>query len=554
MVSVAFYMQLVLAVVVGSAFANSQSLSTADQFINLPFVPRASSAEYLNMEGNILDPNGVLLKIYRNYGGSGTDVEAYNPAFIANYALTACVECKKEPKQKRSLDVLQKQLKWLWYNRVASYYQGKEYWIWPYTFRNNYFNADAPWLSAFAQGLVGAAFMCASTLYNPEDNMAVAARAFAAFTVPMAQGGVTTFNNDWAWFEEVASADMHSSKVLNGHITALQTVWAYKNWMKDDESRKLFEAGVRAVAAMLPAFDAGFISYYSQFPIENKFLAGTAGYNTLHVHQLGWLYEQTGDSLFLAYALKFAQYEQPSMRLQVSGSTNAETNGPGKLSMQLGGDYWSSNQFPAWILADLGDKYNLDGWSFLSDSLPAVPMHFRIRTSIDGQHFNTVHEETVNKKLRYTHRFPPREVRYVRMEIYSDNGNMNVALQGVYAHRFLPNPSAVSDPTSFNTINLPGNIFGSGWVMPDSGWLVLDLAAKAREKVELLVDGPIDFKKVQVRVSRSLTRWNACPIEFGKREEQAYLIIKSEGARYIRLTFADGKSAGRKIRVLHMVN
>ncbi|HYI11714.1 MAG TPA: D-glucuronyl C5-epimerase family protein [Thermoanaerobaculia bacterium] len=441
-----------------------------------PFTPRAAAPDFARSGKYALNEHGVLVVRYGHQNQYDTVGTQYNATFIAHYAHALHRDYLKDgdPAHRERFF---RNVDWLLAHHDTKTWRGLEYWVWSFDFDNEHFAAKAPWFSGLAQGRILVALAQAYELSGDIEYYRAAERTLRSFYVPADAGGITTLGRDHAWYEEVAAAGTKSSKILNGHISAVAGLWSYMEWLGRSDVRRLFDLGVNAVLRDLPHYDAGFLSYYSDEQHKVRTFAPVRNYNSLHVHQLLWLHSVCDQGRFLDYAFRFARYDDPGHTFTVAGSTNETTNGPDKLRMTMGRDFWSHNRFPTWVQVDLGSVQQLDGVTLLGYIPKAAPRQFDILVSDDAEKWEKVAEQKFNAEQYVTSRFPKKAARFVRAVIYSDNGNNNVALSGVGVH--LPDggsPTAVLDWNSYGTSSRPATLFvtSTGWAMKKPGTLFID--------------------------------------------------------------------------------
>ena len=460
--------QPVLAVVIAMALVVGVPVwATEYPYVEYPFVSRGTAEQYTKTAPYGLADDGVLVTRYQV---GGEQVVRHNPAFIGTYGLTAYRDFveRGDPADRQRLLT---QAEWLLNNAERRMDEEGEYLVWPYDFDNDVFGAEAPWISGFAQARILVALYYAYRATGDEEYLDAALKAFRVFLKEMPDGGVATRDGDGTWFEEVAGVDVPSSRILNGHNSALAGVWLLYQATQLEEARLAFEQGVAAVRNELPRYDADFLSYYSQLPDNPRRLAGARGYNTTHVMQLLWLYEVSADLAFLEYAFRFASFEDRDMEIAVSASTNASTHGPEHLRFTMGNRYWSSNVFPTSLEIDLGHTYPVRGVLMHGHTSKATPRDFGVFVEDDESGWTPVATVQGNEDQVARVGFDARQARRLKIVIESDNGNRNVALDGVAVVRARSNPIAVSNYRGFSISNRPTAAFGDGWKMPGRvGW------------------------------------------------------------------------------------
>ena len=129
------------------------------------------------------------------------------------------------------------------------------------------YRLPAPWPSAMVQGrgmsVLARAWQCTSD----ERYIDAAKRALAAFSVPVAQGGVMDTCNGWITYEEYPAQP--APHVLNGMILALFGLWDLARALPGDgRAAEIFERGVATVEALLPLYDTGWWSLYDLYHLE----------------------------------------------------------------------------------------------------------------------------------------------------------------------------------------------------------------------------------------------------------------------------------------------
>lgn len=505
-----------------------------------PFTPHASVAEYLTGRLWLLDEEGILVTDYKSlHGGAG---KRYNAMFIAQYASVLYRDYLKNNDASLK-EAFFKQVKWLRQHRVERSCRGISFWVWEYDFDNPTFGAKAPWVSALAQGRILYAFLAAYGLTHEIEYLHAAEYAFRSFLVPTQNGGVTTFEDGIAWYEEVADEEAPSSKILNGHIGALAGLWILWRWTGRQDVKRYLDLGIAAVKRDLDRYDAGFLSYYSQYPENPRLFAPARDYNTLHVHQLLWLYSIAEEPLFLHYALRFARYDEPGWSITTAGSTDPKGHGPENLYLEMYSKYWSHNEFPTWVQIDLGSVQEVTGVTLLGYLAKATPKDYRILSSITGEKWNLVRERWNNTQQYPTETFNEIvSTRFIKIEILSDNGNNNVALTGIGVHRLSGNPVAISDWESFRSGRRPTLAFTTGWPLPIKGWWLVDLVKPEPEALVLKFSGA-KVIKLSLLGSDDLRSFTPLPLQKGDCAEVCYL-LKDIPYRYLKVQIEEGSDRG----------
>jgi len=508
-----------------------------------PFTLRYSADDYVKKSRLItLDDSGVPLTDYGSlYGGAG---KRYNPTFISNYAL-ALYRDFLSSKDHSLFEAFNTQVHWLLEHKTQRQYRGIEFWVWEFDFDNPTFNAKAPWVSALSQGRVLSVFLAAYDLTNDPHYLRAAEYAFRSFLVPASEGGVSTFENNVAWYEEVADYDAPSAKILNGHIAAVQGLWTFWKWTGREDVKRYLDLGVAAVKRDIATYDAGFLSYYSQYPTSPRIYAPAGDYNTLHVHQLLWLYDVTSESIFLNYALRFASYDSQRWNITTAGSTDPIGHGPDKLFFQMGSQFWSHNQFPTWVCLDLQEPKNIDGILIFGYTNKSTPRNFEVLISKNGLNWIKILESFNNTELYIIKRFEPVSARFVKLVIFNDNGNNNVALTGVAVLGSTAAPIAVSDWESFSSGNLPSRVFDKGWRIPESGWIVLDSGDSNPKDTFIDLIGCDSRCYFTILETDDLKAYSAVSPDVSATKDGLNVALHNLSSRYLKIVFHKGCAGGK---------
>jgi len=549
-----------------------------------PFLLCKCSSDYLRSSGSYsLDENGIIEVDYGySYQIAG---KRHNPFIIANYAL-ALYQDYRNSGNSSLVEPFKKQIKWLFDHKTAGEYQGTEFWVWEYNFDNLPFGAKAPWVSSMSQGNTLCAFLAAYELTSDAKYLHAAECAYHSFLVPASMGGVATFDNDVAWYEEVADVGANSSKILNGHIIAVQSLWTFWKWTGKWDVKQSLDLGIAAVKKDIPLYDAGFISYYGQYPEKNRKFAQPNGYNKLHVRQLVWLYELTGDPVFIKYALKFAGYDAPDWNITVSGSIDPIEHGPNNLLSYIGKKYWSDNQFPAWVQLDLKKPQVIKGVALIGYTNKTTPHDFQVFISDDGKAWRQILERSDNKDLRIVEHFDPVVARFVKVVLLSvsndsgdnklwqilkqlankemriadlfesaietiisnANDNNRVELIGVAVIRDDAVPMAVSDWESYKSGILPTDVFKTGWMISKDGWIIADLGDDPGE-IGIKVLGSRNQCQFSILGSEDLTTFKPIALQaIEKTNDDLMMTLRDVGFRYLKVEFHEG-CKGKKLRI-----
>ncbi len=163
-----------------------------------------------------------------------------------------------------------------------------------------------PWQSAFVQGRGISNLIRGYQITGEKKYAEMAEKALLSFTIPVKEGGVTSFTEYGPFYEEYTS-DVPTC-VLNGMIFAMCGVTDFVRAFPENEfARKIYNDGIETLKKSISAFDLGYWSKYNLCEAEwyPKGDPATITYQHLHVTQLTMLYKLTGEKIFDEYAKKF---------------------------------------------------------------------------------------------------------------------------------------------------------------------------------------------------------------------------------------------------------
>lgn len=277
--------------------------------LNLRAVPGVLGEYYMTFRAKAdyagpYDSAGVPLLNYR--GAIGCQ---YNPIAIAQYGLANFNRFRETGDSERLRRCL-RAADWL----VATLQQnrhGVSVWChrfdWPYreTLR-------APWYSALAQGQGVSLLVRAFQETGEERYFEAARKAFQAFRLEIAEGGVSWRDESGGiWFEEyIVNPPSH---ILNGFIWATWGVYDYALLTGEAAAFRLFQAAAETLAENLYRYDTGYWSLYELSPTKLPMIASPF-YHRLHIVQLRVMYRLTGEQRFLQYAGLWEGYARDPLK------------------------------------------------------------------------------------------------------------------------------------------------------------------------------------------------------------------------------------------------
>lgn len=496
-----------------------------------PFTPFASASEYASPPYGIGE-NGIL---YFDYGSRYNSLGKYNnPTFVASYA-NALYRDYLISRDEGLKDKFIKQVDYL----ISSSESDSQGSYWPYPFDNHHYAAPSGWYSGMTSGRVLGVLSRAHYVTKDSKYLEFAKRVLNKLSLPMEVGGMTTSDGRGLWIEEVAHSSIESYKVLNGHIFGLSGLLSYANYTSDPAAIAFAERAIEAVTNSLGNIDSGFMSYYSENVPSGrlKFFAERGGYNVIHVSQMLWLYSLTGLGVYLEKAMRFQGYEIFEPKISASFSTNAKTNGPDRMNMTFGNNYWSSYKFPVDIEMDLGREHVLQGFVILGHTPESSPMDYYFEV-FNGKAWKGVARSTNNSAQRPVINFTHDVVASsVRLRIFSDNGNRSVALDGVgllLKDNFEPLIDFANYTSSVR------KLFDSdphtGILIKNSGFIVLP---SKKYSTQISVKGDfINPSDITIHGSNDLAAWDGVEYKISVGDGQVDYRFSEQKYKFYKLDFS----------------
>ncbi|NYT78470.1 hypothetical protein H0A71_15870 [Alcaligenaceae bacterium] len=539
-----------IALSLAMGWAGFSGVALAGECAKYPIAPRtlhASAAEYATSDKFSLDAEQILVFDYGSaYGGLG---KFRNPYFISNYANALyrdylATDCKDERLKASFL-------------RQADYLVDKavlenDMALWKYPFRNDHFDLPPGWISGIGQARIASVLLRAYGLTNDNKYKEIAYKGMATYQHSLKEGGVVTKDDEATWIEETASHEGNSHKILNGHITAISGIIDFGALTSDPQWDDLVRRALLAVKRDLPLFDAGFTSYYSLGqPGSERVIAPRADYNSLHVEQLLWLYEQTRDSWFLQWASRLQAYEVNGFGYSAKGSVDPIHHGPNQAAGLYGIRYWSHAKFPTWFQVTLPKTLSVKGFWIDGNGQKATPRDFSIEAFINGK-WKLLYEVTDNsEKRRMIYWDHSIDTDRIRLNISKDNGNRNTALQAAMPILTTPQYAAVTNSCNYKITNGSNyNVNAATDADPTtamkvycSGWVVLPNPDRKRI-LSILFDGD-DNALMDIEYSLTADNWKPLGT-FSAAEAQALYVPPSS---FIKLGFNKEIRQIRQIKI-----
>lgn len=167
-----------------------------------------------------------------------------------------------------------------------------------------------PWCSALSQGQAASLFVRAHVATGDDRYAELALRAARPLIAGRGSELVTETAAGPILQEYPSDPPSH---VLNGWISALWGLWDVRLALGDERTGAALEATLGCLRANLGAYDTGWWTRYSLFPLPLQDLAKPI-YQTFHVAQLRVLHRLTGHDDIGATAERWAGYDRPASR------------------------------------------------------------------------------------------------------------------------------------------------------------------------------------------------------------------------------------------------
>lgn len=463
--------------------------------------PAQTSKEFVKGKYS-LNKDGVLVfdygKAYNNLGKWANPyfISVYSNALYADYLASGCTDEDLKKSIITQADYLLKSSE----NRDGMA-------VWPLPFPNSEYGLSAGWLSGIGQARIASTLQRAYAITGRKEFFETAHAGMGVYRRSLKEGGVVTNEGPVTWIEEAADPKGQSFKVLNGHITALAGILDFYQITGEQEWKNVFDRGVAAVVRDLPKFDLGYTTLYSLDFVHKPVIAPLNTYHRLHTSQMLWLYDVTDNGVFLDYASRFLSYIARDDHRTASSSTAPSTNGPEKANGHLTDPkaYWSAQAFPAWFRVDLDKPAQVSGFATVSPSAKGAPREFALSAMVGGKWEVVAAGE--NKQRNMLLSFKPVQASALKLDIFSDNGNHNVALQIGAPIRAKPTRIPIVNYCNFR-IGEDGRIMhlspltgGGKFVIRCDGWMILP---KGHARSITVVAG----KPVEIEGSSGFSDWH----------------------------------------------
>ena len=302
-----------------------RKVNLTSETTELPLYPLAhnfQSQSWINSNYYRISEDGALETNYgERYDNAGW---RYSPVAASQFCYTAYNEYILTSNETLKMHVIQQSE-----GLLSRSEQNDDGLLWRYNFSQATFGAEPGWISGMAQGLAMACFSGAYLITENQTFIDAAYRAYLGLNASFGDNGTRIdLTEDALFFEEVAGKGSEPTQILNGMIYALGGLWLSNEASQNEEYINSLEKGIAGVKMLLDNYDPGGSSLYDLGPKRIARL-GT-NYNLVHVSQMQWLYDLTGDVAFLEKSLKFLSYER-ALNYNVTASNFIDNRGPENL-------------------------------------------------------------------------------------------------------------------------------------------------------------------------------------------------------------------------------
>jgi hypothetical protein len=245
-----------------------------------------------NYNKEIVDDKGVPYVYYREQNGV-TAGNQYNATIVCNYAIDyyrRILNTNDSITKAQFLNCIDWLADSISYKDNYGLYQFN--WQQPW-----YLSVGVPFTSGMTSGRAIEAFTDAYKLYHSPKYLGYAKTLVRGFYLPIQSGGFTYKEANGWWYEEIADKNLHTPRILDGHIFAITGVHEYWLVTKDDSAAYVVQKGIQALKYALPSYDIG--NGWSYYDVYHK--ASDKKYHRLLASQMKQVWKITNDNFFYTF-------------------------------------------------------------------------------------------------------------------------------------------------------------------------------------------------------------------------------------------------------------
>lgn len=182
--------------------------------------------------------------------------------------------------------------------------RGAKYFIHSYEFdlhNTPRYHMEPPWVSALAQGKLLSVYVRAFQITRDSSYYHKSEKIFQSFLENDESGNpywVSYIDADsLLWLEEYPLSEPNNT--LNGMIVAIFGIYEYHAMKKDLLSKRILEGAIYTIKATIGKFrrECHLSNYCLNHQVQN------VKYHSIHIYQLGVLYQLTGEGVFKEMAI-----------------------------------------------------------------------------------------------------------------------------------------------------------------------------------------------------------------------------------------------------------
>lgn len=245
----------------------------------------------------LVDAKGIPYVRYKELNGIHPGDE-YNPTVVSNYAIVY-FKLVEEKTDSSAIRKFKNCINWLADNIACK----DSFALYEFNWRQPFYDSvGAPWTSGMTSGRAIEAFTCAYKLDHKQEYLDYASALLRGYYQPINAGGFTYKEPNGWWYEEFADSNMHTPRVLDGHIYAVSGVRKFWLLTNNDSASYIVKQGINALKEHLPFYDIG--NGWSYYDAYHKTSDKT--YHILLTNLMKELWEMTNDPFFKTYYQKWS--------------------------------------------------------------------------------------------------------------------------------------------------------------------------------------------------------------------------------------------------------
>lgn len=248
------------------------------------------------------DDKGIPYVMYYPLNGIEAGKQ-YNQTIVANYA----IDYYKQFNEEQNADKREQFKNCVdWLSDTINHVNG--FALYQFTWQQPWFDSvKTPYTSGMTSGRAIEAMSYAYQLFGDRNYLNKAFELLRGFYLPVDSGGFTFKEPNGWWYEELADTNLHTPRILDGHIFAITGVFELWKISKNDSAKTVFTKGLESLKYHLPEYQYG-----NNWSCYNKYKQPTdKKYHKILTAQMKQLWEITGDEFFFQY---YKKWDKPLSR------------------------------------------------------------------------------------------------------------------------------------------------------------------------------------------------------------------------------------------------